>query len=119
MRPLIIVTGILLFAIVTAVLVLWGMRKAYFQRETLTKMLLSKSAERVMHYLKTHDTITEPQMRTLVEGIWATEFHSRRRATVQEDQAFTMRLIEAMLHDGLIEPVKMGRNVYCKKSKKS
>ena len=119
MKLIMVGFGILLFAFVTAVLVLWGMRKAYFQRETLTKMLLSKSADRVMQYLKTHDSITEPQMRTLVEGIKASEFHSRNRAVAQADQAFTMRLIEAMLHDGLIEPVKEGRNLYRKKEKKS
>lgn len=115
MRLLIIMFGILLFAFVTAILVLWGMRKAYFQRETLAKILFSKCADRVMHYLKTHDTISEPQMRTLVEGTTASEFHSRQRAVAQADAAFTKRLIEAMLHDGLIEPVAEGRNIYRKK----
>ena len=119
MKLFMVVSGILLFAIVTAALVLWGMRKAYFQRETLTNMLLSKSADRVMHYLRSHDTITEPQMRTLVEGVQATEFLSRQRATVQADQSFTRKLIDAMIHDGLIEPAKNGKNMYCKKEKKA
>ena len=109
--------GIFLFAVVTAVLVIWGMRKAYFQRETLTNMLLSKSAERVMRHLKTHDTITEAEVRKLVDGVQAAEFHSRRRATVQEDKVFTARLIDAMLHDGLIEPAQKGRQIYRKKAK--
>ena len=109
--------GIFLFAVVTAVLVVWGMRKAYFQRQTLTKMLLSKSAERVLRYLRTHDTITEPEMRKLVAGIQAAEFHSRSRATVQADSAFTAQLIGAMLHDGLIEPAAKGRQIYRKKEK--
>ena len=101
--------GVLLFAFVTAALVLWGMRKAYFQRETLINMLLSKSADKVMHYLKTNESITEPEMRKLVEGVKASEFHSRQRAVVQADPAFTAKLIEAMLHDGLIETVNNGR----------
>lgn len=116
MRPLIVIFGILLFAAVTAVLYVWGMRKSYYQRETLTKMLLSKSSEKVMHYLKTHDVITEPEMRKLVEGTKAAEFYSRRRAVVQADQAFTAQLIKAMLHDGLIEPAKKGQQVYQKKT---
>ena len=107
--------GIFLFAVVTAAVVGWGLRKSYFQRQTLTKMLLSKSAERVMRYLKTHDTITEPEMRKLVAGIQAAEFHSRSRATVQADGAFTAQLIDAMLHDGLIEPARKGRRVYRRK----
>lgn len=117
MKFLIVGFGILLFAFVTAILVLWGMRKAYFQRETLMKMLLSKSADKVMHYLKTNDSITESQMRKLVEGVQASEFLSRQRAVVQADPAFTMKLIEVMLHDGLIEPVKDGRSVYREKRK--
>lgn len=117
MNPLLVVLGILLFAVVTAILVLWGMRKAYFQQETLTKMLFSKSAERVMHYLKSHDTITEKEMRSLVEGVQASEFMSRRRAVVQGDKVFTERLINVMLQDGLIEPVNEGSSVYRKKAK--
>lgn len=117
MNPLLVVLGILLFAVVTAILVLWGMRKAYFQQETLTKMLFSKSAERVMHYLKSHDTITDKEMRSLVEGVQASEFMSRRRAVVQGDKVFTERLINVMLQDGLIEPVTEGSSVYRKKAK--
>lgn len=118
MKLLIIVLGILLFAFVTAVLVLWGMRKAYFQRENLTKMLLSKSADRVMHYLKAHDSISEPEMRSLVEGIRASEFLSRQSAVVQADKAFTSKLIEIMLREGLIEQINKNKAVYRKKSKK-
>ena len=115
MKVLIMGLCILMFAVVTAAVTLWGMRKAYFQKETLTKMLFSKSADRVMHYLKTHDSISEPQMRKLVEGIRASEFHSRQQAVVQADKAFTMRLIDVMLQDRLIEPVKQGKRVYRKK----
>ena len=115
MKLPIVLFGIFLFAVVTAILVVWGMRKAYFQKETLTKMLLSKGAERVMGYLKTHDTITEAEMRKLVKDVQATEFHSRRRATVQDDKAFTSQLIDAMLHDGWIEPAQKGRQIYRRK----
>ncbi len=111
--------GILLFAVVTAVLVVWGMRKAYFQRETLSNMLLSKGAERVMRHLKTHDTITEAEVRKLVKDVQATEFYSRRRASVREDRVFTAQLIDAMLHDGLIEPAQKGRQIYRKKERET
>lgn len=104
--------GIALFAVATAVLTVWGMRKSYFEQQTLMNMLLSKSSEKVLSYLKTHDTITEPQMRKLVEGTSVGEFHSRKRMVAQADKAFTTRLIDAMLHDGLIEPAQKGRQVY-------
>ncbi len=117
MKLIMIGFGIIMFAFVSAVLVLWGMRKAYFQKETLTKMLFSKSAKRVMDYLKTHDSITERKMLSLVEGIQAAEFYSRNRAVVQTDTAFTSRLIEIMIHDGLIKEVKQGKNVYYVKNR--
>lgn len=107
--------GVLLFALVTAVLMVWGMRKAYFQKETLAKMLMSKAAAKVMGYLKDHAAVTEAEIRTLVTGISAGEAYSRSRAVVQDDPAFTARLIEVMMHDGLIEPTDDKRSAYRKK----
>ncbi len=117
MRFLIAGLGILMFAAATAVLVVWGMRKAYFQKENLSRMLFSKAADKVMHYLKTNDTITENQMRKLVDGISASEAFSRNRAVVQGDKEFVAHLIEVMQQDGMIEPVGQGRRVYRKKAK--
>ncbi len=115
MRIPIMIAGILLFALVTAILTLWGMRKAYFQKERLANMLFSKASDKVMHYLKTHETITEKEMRSLVEGIQAKEFMSRNSAVVQADKRFTANLTELMIKDGLIEPVEQGKPVYKKK----
>ena len=119
MRILIMLVGILLFALVTAILMLWGMRKAYFQKERLANMLFSKAAEKVMHYLKTHDTVTEKEMRSLVEGIQAREFMSRNSAVILADKKFTTKLIELMTNDGLIEQAVQGKPVYKKKTKEA
>ncbi len=117
MRILIFICGILLFAIATAILMLWGMRRAYFQKERLAGMLFSKASEKVMHYLKSHDTVSEKEIRSLVEGIRAGEFMSRNSAVVTADRAFTEKLVELMTKDGLIEPVEQGKPVYKKKIK--
>ncbi len=111
--------GIGMFAVVTAALTVWGMRKTYFQKEKLANMLLSKSADKVVHYLKSHDTISEKGMRDLVSGIEAAEFGSKARAVVQGDKAFTSKLIEVMLHDGLIEAAghEKGHPLYKKATK--
>lgn len=113
-----IILGIFMFAVVVAVLTVWGMRKAYFRQETLQKMLLSKSADKVMRYLKTHDTVTIPQITELTEGIKAQEYGSRYRAVVQKDKAFAEQLVQVMLHDGLIEPAEKNRRIYKRKAKK-
>lgn len=115
MSPSTALLGIALFAVATAILTLWGMRKSYFEHQTLMNMLLSKCSEKVLSYLKTHETITEPEMRKLVAGVSVGEFHSRKRMVAQADKAFTTRLIDAMLHDGLIEAAQKGRQIYRKK----
>lgn len=112
MKAPVIIIGVLLFAAVTALLVLWGMRKAYFQNENLTKMLLSKSADRIMQYLKTHETISLSEIKKLTEGIKASEFLSRKTAKVQSGDAFAAKLVDIMQRDGLIEPIKNKSNIY-------
>ncbi len=116
MKWLILGFGALLFATATAMLMLWGMRKAYFQRETLARRLLSKCAAKVMRYLKTHETITRAEMLSLCEGTSTREFMSSQGAIVQHDDAFAGKLAEAMLADGLIEEAGKGR--YRKKMNK-
>ena len=64
-----IILGIVLFALVTAVLYVWGLKKSMTQQEDLDRALLRKSAERVNRYLKAHDTIERAEMALLVEGI--------------------------------------------------
>ena len=117
MRFLIAGFGILLFAAATAILVVWGMRKSYFQRENLSRMLFSKAADKVMRYLKTHDTISASQMRKVVDGTEVSEAFSKNRAVVRGDKEFTARLIELMQNDGMIEPIEPGKPVYRKKQK--
>ncbi len=111
--------GIGMFAVVTAGLTVWGMRKSYFQKEKLANMLLSKSAEKVMHYLKKHDSISEKEMRDLVSGVQASEFGSKATAVVDGNRAFVQKLIEVMLHDGLIQASghEKGRTLYSKRQK--
>ena len=47
-----IILGILAFALVTAVLYTWGLHKSMTQQEDLERILLSKSARKVVTYLK-------------------------------------------------------------------
>ena len=38
---------------------------------------------------------------------------------MREDRVFTAQLIDAMLHDGLIEPAQKGRQIYRKKERET
>ena len=54
-----IIIGILAFAVVTAVLYVWGLKKSFSQAEELEKILLSKGASRVIKYLKGETILTD------------------------------------------------------------
>lgn len=49
-----IVLGILLFALATAVLYVWGLKKSMTQEADLERILLNKCAGTVVKYLRKH-----------------------------------------------------------------
>lgn len=118
MSPITVIIGIGMFTVVTMILTAWGIRKKDRQKAKLANMLLSKSADHVMHYLKDHETVSEKEMRELVDGLQVREFGSPARAVVEGNQLFVSKLIEAMLHDGLIEAAgqEKGKPIYKKAS---
>ena len=58
-----IVLGILLFAVATAVLYVWGLKKSMTQEADLERILLNKCAGTVVKYLRKHGSITKRRCR--------------------------------------------------------
>jgi hypothetical protein len=104
-----IAVGILLFAAVTMLLYLWGMRKTLSRGRDLSRMLTGKCANKVLKYLKKNETISSSEMEKLVSDVTAGEVWSRRRAKVQEPKTFTVGLIQWMLTQHYIESAPAGR----------
>ena len=98
-----IILGIALFAVVTAVLYVWGLKKSMTQSADLERILLSKSAGNVVHYLKRHDQIDLAEMTRLCAGVKGGQFWSRRRVAVQDPGAFAPRLAQYMVEQQLLE----------------
>jgi len=90
------VLGILLFALVTSVLYVWGLSKSYGQQERMAKLLLVNCKNRVIKYLKKHNTVSEIKIQELIKGVTAGEFWSKKRLTVQEPHKFSGELIKFM-----------------------
>ena len=109
MSPLETILGILLFAAAVAVLYVWGLKKSMTQSADLERILLSKSAGKVVHYLKGHDQIDLAQMAQLCAGVKAGQFWSRRRVAVQDSRAFAPRLARYMVDQQLLEELSGGR----------
>ena len=104
-----IILGIVLFALVTAVLYVWGLKKSMTQQEDLDRALLRKSAERVNRYLKAHDTIDRAEMARLVEGVRVGLFWSRQKAAVQDPRAFAPKLARYLTEQLLVSALPGGR----------
>ena len=109
MNTLETILGILAFAVVIAVLYVWGLKKSYTQGADLERILLSKSGGKVVHYLKKHEEITLSQMAQLCSGVKAGQFWSRQRAAVQDPRAFAPKLAQYMVDQLLLEKVSNNR----------
>ena len=112
-KPLVMVIGILLFAMATAFLYGWGIIKQHNQTRDLSKLLLSKGVDRVQKYLKKHDTISGKEMEDLVKGMKASLFYSRNQAVVLEPKDFVRQLTAYMKEYHLLEEKRVdGKVVY-------
>lgn len=111
-RPTIIL-GILMFAVVTALLYVWGMKKSLDQQSDLTKNLLHACGSRVMKHLKKHDTVSTAEIAKLIDGVTVRPFWSRKRLTVQKGKDFAPEVIAFLLDQQYIE--EAGHNKYRRK----
>ena len=109
MSPLETILGILLFAAAVAVLYVWGLKKSMTQSADLERILLSKSAGKVVNYLKKNGEVTLSQMARLCTGVKAGQFWSRQKAAVQDPHAFAPKLAQYMAEQRLVEEISHGR----------
>lgn len=100
-----IVLGIFMFAVVTAVLYVWGLRKSMFQGEDLTRILLNRCGNKVVKYLRKHETITDAEIAREIKGIKAGEFWSKKRMVVQDPEKFVSEVTSFLLDQQYIEVV--------------
>lgn len=102
MSPLRIAIGIVLFAVATAILYVWGLRKSVTQPTDLERALLHKCAGRVVKYLKKHATITDDEVAKLIGNVTAGQFWSRRRVRVGDAKKFTGEVTHYLLEQQYI-----------------
>ncbi len=103
------ILGIVLFAIVTAILYVWGLKKSVDQQENLNRNLMSACGSRVVKYLKKHDTITKAEIAKLIDGVTVGQFWSRRRIKVQDGKKVSGQVTDFLLEQLYIESDGNGR----------
>lgn len=103
-----IILGILLFALVTAVLYVWGLRRSMTQNMDMEQLLLRKCAGKVVKYLKKNETITQKEISRLARDVQVGLFWSRKRLRVASPGPFAQKLANYMLEQQLVEEVRQG-----------
>lgn len=103
-----IIVGILLFALATVILYIWGLRKSMSQDADLRRILTGKCANHIVKYLKKYDTITDKEIIQEISGIRAGQFWSKKKVIVQEPKKFAKQLTAFMVSQQLIESAGKG-----------
>lgn len=98
-----IILGILLFALITSILYVWGLKKSIGQREDLNRSLMSACGSRVVKYLKKHGTITKAEVAELIDGMKVGQFWSRQKIQVQDGKKVSGQVIDFLLDQQYIE----------------
>lgn len=104
-----LILGILAVAVITALLYLWGLKKSMSKTEDLDRILLGKSADRVIRFLKKNSVITEKEVAIEVKGVRAGLFWSKDRAEVQDPEKFAPKLLRYMVEQQRLESVGNGK----------
>ena len=108
MSPLEIVLGILVFALVTAILYVWGMRKSATSREDMTRMLQNKCAGIILRQMRRQGELTEADMARLIAGVRAGAPWSRQKAVVGNAEKFAHTVATFLLEQRYIEQTERG-----------
>ena len=108
-----ILLGVAMFAAVTALLYVWGMKKALDQGEDMTRSLLSACGSRVVKQLKKQETISKAEITRLIEGVTVGQFWSRNKMKVQDGKSVAPQVIEFLLDQQYIESA--GQDIYRRK----
>lgn len=98
-----VIIGIILFAIATMVIYIWGLMKQSRQSSDLMSMLFSKGNKKVIKYLKQNEYINVKDIENLAKDMQVKMPFSRNRAVVKDKRDFAKQLINYMLKTGQVE----------------
>lgn len=110
MNAITVILGVLMFAVVTAFLYILGLKKSMTEAQDLEKQLLSRSASKVIKYLKKNGYATKKQITSIIKNIKSGFFWSRQKAKINNTEKFTNILVEYMINQKLIQYA--GKNGY-------
>ena len=98
------IAGVVMFAAVTAVLYVWGLKKSLGQKEDMSRALLHACGSKVLRHLKKHDTVSPREIAGLIEGTTIRPMWSRHRISVKNGGEYAPVVIEFLLDQQYIQP---------------
>lgn len=99
------------FAVLAAVLFIWGIKKEEDPNTAVERKMMNAAGSKVEKYLKKHDTVTTAEIEELVKGTKVKKAWSRQVLQVQNSHAFTKTLVKFLLEQQVMESAG-GRDTY-------
>ena len=113
------IVGILMMAIATSIVYIWGLKKSMSEQNDLMEILYTKGKRKVIKFLKKNGQMTMPQVEKEMSKISASLFYTKKKAVVTDPKAFSKTLINDMKEKSIIkEEMERGKKIYTLQSKK-
>ena len=97
MNPWNAIIGIAMFALATAVLYVWGLKKSMGQQDDMTRALLHACGSKVLRYLKKHKTVSQGEIAKIIQGTTVHPMWSRHKLTVKNGEEYAPAVIQFLL----------------------
>ena len=104
---------VLLFALATAILYVWGLWRGMRQKQDLSHMLSAKGISKVKKALKKSGPLTRKELEPFVKGLTARQPFSKEQIGVTEPDKFLDSILPYMVRQKMIrEEKRENKTVY-------
>ena len=104
---------VLLFALATAVIYIWGLWRSMRKKQDLSNMLSAKGISKVKKALKKNGPMTRKELEPFVKGLTARQPFSKEQIGVTEPDKFLDSILPYMVRQKMIlEEKKENKAVY-------
>lgn len=107
---------ILMFAVMGALLYMWGLKRSQNQQMQMIQKLYIKCEKIVRNEFKQKDYLLKKDIEKLIVDVKVGEFYKRNKLGVTQPKEFTNAFVDYMIRKGsLQEETVKGKKMYCLK----
>lgn len=109
---------VLMFAVMGAIIYIWGLKKAQSQSMELARRLYAKCEKLVCKALKEKEFLQKSEMEKIIANVQVGQFFSKNKLAVTNPKEFINVFLEYVIKKGVLEErMEKGKKVYCLKKK--